>query len=170
MHEPHARIRHKTVRPGRTQRRVLYAATLALLLSGITWLLAHYALPLPEDAARHPLEPWAMRIHGAATFFGMATLGALWANHVLPAWRQGQRRSTGLPVLATWMLLALSGYGLYYLADEDWRGICSNSHIAVGLALPLLLAAHIVVKAGNGKKDSWQITPASAQRRQQDAD
>ncbi|GLT22784.1 hypothetical protein GCM10007933_22450 [Zoogloea oryzae] len=32
-------------------------------------------------------------------------------------------------------LLALTGYGLYCLADEEWRAIASWAHIALGFAL-----------------------------------
>ena len=109
MHEFPHRPRHKAVRPGRRQRHSLYAVAAVLMVSGLVWLVAHYALPLPDDAARHPAEPWAMRIHGAATLLGMAVLGALWSHHVLPAWRAGEKRATGLPLLGIWLALAVSG-------------------------------------------------------------
>lgn len=142
MHE-HPRPR-KAVRPGRRQRRAVYLSTLLLLGSGVAWLLAHYLLPLPEDAARHPLEPWAMRTHGAAAMFGLAVLGSIWTTHVQPAWQRGTHRLSGSGLFLTWSVLTLSGYGLYYLADESQRAASSWIHIACGLLLPIGLLVHIV--------------------------
>lgn len=143
MHEPHHRPR-KAVRPGRRQRHAVYAGTGLLLLSGLLWLLAHYALPLPEDAARHPLEAWAMRVHGAATLFGMAVLGGLWGPHVLRAWAGARHRLSGGSLLGLWFGLALSGYGLYYVADEGFRATISGLHVVAGSGLPVALAIHIL--------------------------
>ena len=41
------------------------------------------------------------------------------------------------------MLLTVTGYGLYYVAGESVRAWISIVHWAVGLAVPLLLAAHV---------------------------
>lgn len=154
MHEaPHPRPR-KAVRPGRRQRQVLYLGSVLLLASGLLWLLAHYALPVPDDAARHPFEPWAMRLHGAAAMFGLAVLGGIWTTHVLPAWRQGRHRRSGLSLLGLWLLLALSGYGLYYLADETQRSYTSGLHIALGIALPLGLLVHQRTATAGRKADA----------------
>ena len=152
MHEFPHRPRHKAVRPGRRQRHSLYAVAAVLMVSGLVWLVAHYALPLPDDAARHPAEPWAMRIHGAAALLGMAVLGALWSQHVLPAWRAGEKRATGLPLLGIWLALAVSGYGLYYLAEESWRDAADTLHVSAGLAMPLALASHVWMQGRRQKK------------------
>lgn len=151
MHEPHHRPR-KAIRPGRRQRQAVYAGTGLLLISGLLWLLAHYALPLPEDAARHPLEAWSMRIHGAATLFGMAVVGGLWGTHVLRAWADGRHRLSGGSLLGLWLGLALSGYGLYYVADEGWRAAISGLHIAAGSGLPLALVIHILTSVAARRK------------------
>ncbi len=143
MNKPQHRPR-KAIRPGRRKRQAVYISMGLLWVSGTMWLLAHYALPLPEEAARHPLEPWAMRVHGAATLFGMAVLGALWGTHVLRAWNENRHRLSGGTLLGLWLGLALSGYGLYYLADEDWRAAISWLHIGAGSGLPLALAIHIL--------------------------
>lgn len=147
MHEhPHQRPR-KAVRPGRSQRRAVYLSSLLLLGSGIAWILAHYLLPLPDDAARHPLEPWAMRIHGAAAMFGLAVLGSIWTTHVQPAWHRGTHRLSGGSLFLLWSALTLSGYGLYYLADESLRATTSWLHMICGLLLPLGLLLHVIQAA-----------------------
>lgn len=88
-----------------------------------------------------------MRIHGAATMLGMAVLGSLWGPHVLGAWERRNHRASGGMMAGLWLGLALSGYGLYYLADERWRDFASSSHIALGLAIPFGLGIHV-----------WQVT------------
>lgn len=142
-HDHHLRPR-RPVRPSHRQRQAIYLVTALLLGSGLVWLLAHYALPLPEDAARHPAEPWAMRLHGAATLLGMAVFGGVWGNHVLGAWERERHRLSGGTMVGLWLGLALSGYGLYYLADEGWRELADWAHIALGLVLPLGLAVHVL--------------------------
>lgn len=134
----------KALRPSPGQRRTMYLVSALLLASGLLWLTAHYLLPLPEFAARHPLEPWAARIHGAAAMGGLAVLGSLWGSHALPAWQRARHRGTGAPLLGAWLLLVLTGYGLYYLADEDLRALFSLSHWIVGLSTPPALLLHVL--------------------------
>jgi len=153
MHEHHLRPR-RPVRPGRRQRQMVYLATVLLVGSGLVWLLAHYLLPLPEEAARHPLEPWMMRIHGASTMLGLAVLGGIWGNHVLGAWDRGTHRGSGGAMIGLWLGLALSGYGLYYLADEAWRSIASGLHVAAGLALPVGLTVHVLRVSSERKRNA----------------
>lgn len=141
-HDPHPRLR-RPIRPSHRQRQAVYLALALLVASGLVWLVAHFVLPLPEDAARHPLEPWAMRVHGAATMLGMMVLGGLWGPHVLGAWERRNHRWSGGTMAGLWLGLALSGYGLYYLADEGWRDIASSSHILLGLAIPVGLGIHV---------------------------
>lgn len=159
MHDPHLRPR-RPVRPGRRQRQAIYAGTALLLGSGLLWLLPHYALPLPEDAARHPVEPWAMyprrrddvRAGRARRNLGKSRAGCL---------ERGTHRWSGGSLLGLWLGLALSGYGLYYLADEAWRGVASWLHVAAGVGLPATLAIHV-----------WKVTagrkPARSGDRQAD--
>lgn len=143
MHEGLHQRPRKAVRPGRRQRLAAYWASALLLASGGLWLVAHYLLPLPEFAARHPLEPWAMRLHGGATLFGLAVFGSLWGDHVLPAWKQGRHRSHGGALALFWLVLILTGYGLYYLSDEGIRAFASISHITLGTILPVGLGMHV---------------------------
>lgn len=145
MHEGLHQRPRKAVRPGRRQRLAAYWASALLLASGGLWLVAHYLLPLPEFPARHPLEPWAMRLHGGATLFGLAVFGSLWGDHVLPAWKQGRHRSHGGALAVFWLGLILTGYGLYYLSDEAARALTSASHITLGTVLPVGLALHVIL-------------------------
>lgn len=135
-------------RPAQRLRQMLYLALAATLLSGAGWLIGHYLLPLPEDAARHPLETWSIRSHGLAAMFALAVHGAYWQQHIARASRQRRRLLSGMLLLAGWLLLILSAYGLYYLTDEGLRAATSLAHWLTGLALPVLLAAHLLSREG----------------------
>lgn len=135
------------------QYRALYATVGALACSGVLWLAMHYLAGAGADSLPHPLEPWLMRLHGAAGFAGLFMAGVLAAAHVPQGWRMttrnlrlrqhkaGQRR-TGLALCVLGGLAALSGYLLYYFAPEDLRALIGWSHAVLGLALVALLPLH----------------------------
>lgn len=135
------------------QYRALYATVGALVLSGALWLAMHYLWGAGADLLPHPLEPWLMRLHGAAGFAGLFMAGVLAAAHVPQGWRMTTRnlrlrqhkasqRRTGLALCALGALGALSGYLLYYFAPENLRALMGWGHAVLGLALAVLLPLH----------------------------
>ncbi len=132
------------LRPG--SRRAVYGLCLLLLISGVAWLVLHAWLRVegPFGPEHHPLEAWLMRLHGLLALPALLGLGALLPAHVWPAWRPRRRRGSGLVLLGACGLLALGGWGLYYVADEAARDWLSISHWGLGLALPALVLAHIL--------------------------
>ena len=128
------------------QRRVLYLAGLALLVTGAAWLLIHYSRA--PDALPSPAEPWLMRAHGLGAFAALFVLGGVGASHVPRGWRllerrgwQGQRR-TGLGLCGIGAALVLTGYLLYYFAPENLRPALGWMHSGLGAAIALLIFAH----------------------------
>lgn len=75
----------------------------------------------------------------------LVLLGSLLTLHVRRAWLAGRNRRSGTLLLALNAVLALSGYALYYSGGETLRALASNVHLALGLALPVLLVAHIAL-------------------------
>ena len=150
------RLKHNqqtvVARPARRLRQMLYLALAATLLTGAGWLLAHYFLPLPEEAARHPLETWSIRSHGLAAMLALAVHGAYWQQHIARASQQRRHFFSGMALLAGWLLLIMSGYGLYYFTDEALRANTSLAHWLTGLALPLLLVIHIISRQGDRRQ------------------
>jgi hypothetical protein len=135
------------------QYRALYASTGVLAASGALWLAVHYLWGAGADQLPHPLEPWLMRLHGAAAFAGLFMAGVLAAAHIPQGWRMTTRnarlrlhkaaqRRTGLALCALGGLGALSGYLLYYFAPEHLRAPIGWGHAALGLALALLVPLH----------------------------
>ncbi|MFT3812552.1 MAG: DUF4405 domain-containing protein [Acidovorax sp.] len=137
----------------RWQYRLLYATLALLAASGVAWLAVHYLWGAGADRLPHPLEPWLMRLHGAAGFAALFMAGVLACVHVPQGWRMvtriphlrerwaGQRR-TGLALCALGGACVASSYLLYYFAPENLRPVLGWAHAAAGLALAALLPLH----------------------------
>lgn len=135
------------------QRHVLYAVLALLSLSGVVWLVVHYGWGAGAGELPNPLEPWLMRLHGAAAFGALFTAGILAAGHVPHGWhmtmmaarhhkRRAMQRRTGLLMCVLGAGAVASGYLLYYFAPESVRAWLGWGHAAVGLALAGLLPWH----------------------------
>lgn len=129
---------------GRRQRLTLYAASLALFVSGISWAWIHYL----DEAGRAGDELVRMKtplitVHGFSAMVFVLLLGTLLVGHVRRAWHAHKNRANGIFFLTAISLLTLSGYALYYLGDENVRAIVSDFHLWLGVAAPVLLIGHI---------------------------
>ena len=157
MHPSRPQPRH---RPSPRHQRWLYALGALLLLTGIGWLVAHYLLAPaagPFGAVPHPSEPWWLRLHGAAALGFLVAFGALLPQHVGHNWRRRQHYRTGLTLVVAVALLALTGYGLYYLVSDELRPIASIVHWVVGLASTLALVGHVVVSSRRAARDRQRL-------------
>ena len=128
-------------------RRLTYLACALVYVSGVLWLLFHYGVPSQNDfgPARHPLESWWLRLHGAAAMGFLIAFGSLLPRHISEAWAMRRNVSTGVVTLAATAFLLLTGWGLYYLGDESLRGWLSVGHWAIGAAGAPLLLIHLLV-------------------------
>lgn len=143
----HKNASHINLRLERWHRRCIYTSFLVLLLSGAAWLAARYFMrPVGQFGETiHPIEPWAMKLHGAATMAMLFFMGSLMNNHIRRALRSGRNLVSGWMMLVTMLLLTLTGFGLYYLASESDRPLWSRIHWIVGLGLVVLIIAHVQV-------------------------
>ena len=115
-------------------------------VSGLAWwLLSRFGQIQGEfGASPHPAQAWLLRLHGAAAFASLLTLGALLPVHVKRAWHARKNRRTGALLGGLVALQIITGYALYY-ADDALRDRAGQIHFILGLGLPALLALHIVV-------------------------
>ncbi|MGZ5201007.1 MAG: DUF4405 domain-containing protein [Telluria sp.] len=147
-HNPPATKHH---RPGfrleRWHRRSVYVTGAVLLLTGVGWLVLRYFMrPVSEFGETvHPLEPWAMKLHGAAAMAALFFVGSLLHMHIRRALKAKRNLVTGWAMVGTLSFLVSTGYGLYYLAGDAGRPLWSVLHWAVGLAVAALFVLHIVV-------------------------
>lgn len=134
------------VRLGSTHRTWLFGAFATAFITGTAWWVLHRWFPVNGEfgPAPHPVEPWLIRLHGAAAMVTLVLLGSLLAHHVRHAWLAHRNRRSGGLLLTLNGLLALTGYALYYAGGETLRAFASAAHLTLGLALPVLLLLHIV--------------------------
>ena len=133
-------------RLSRRHRLFLHGSLGTSFASGLAWwLLAHFGQIEGEfGPAPHPAQAWLLRLHGAAAFASLLTLGALLPIHVKRAWRAAKNRRSGTALGSLVALQILTGYALYYAADA-LRDRAGQVHLALGLGLPVMLALHIVL-------------------------
>lgn len=145
---PPATTHHRfSFRLERWHRRAIYASGALLLATGVAWLLARYFMrPVSEFGETvHPLEPWSMKLHGAAAMALLFLAGVLLNVHIRRALKAGRNLATGWAMIGTLLFLVLTGYGLYYVAGEADRPVWSVLHWTVGLGAAVLFVLHIVV-------------------------
>jgi len=116
-------------------RHALYGTMGLLLASGLAWL----AVRAGSTAT------WSMRIHGATAMALLALGGGAVALHVKDAWRERKNRLSGLALAGTLLVLAVTGYLLYYVGDDEARGLVSALHWILGIAAAAVLAWHALV-------------------------
>lgn len=137
---------HVNLRMERWHRRALYTALIVLTASGMFWLTGHYFLRSTGEfgPAIHPVEPWSMRLHGAAALATTFFVGSVMNSHIRRAWRAARNLTAGCSLIAVLTLLTLTGYCLWYVASETSRGTWSTIHWVLGLAFPISLIWHII--------------------------
>jgi hypothetical protein len=101
-------------------RRVTYGALGGLWLSGALWwgLERFGARPGPFGEEPHPWLPALLEGHGGLAMAGLLVLGAVWVLHVRRGWRARRNRRSGGALVAFLGILILTGWALYYVADE----------------------------------------------------
>ncbi|MBB5202196.1 DUF4405 domain-containing protein [Glaciimonas immobilis] len=116
-----------------------------LLVTGAAWLVAHYFMHVAGEFGEtiNPIEPWTMKLHGAAAMAALFFIGSLLNSHIRRANKAQRNRYSGWTMLALLALLTISGYALYYLASESTRPAWSIGHWTLGLAFPIMLILHI---------------------------
>lgn len=151
-------MRNKGAKLSRRQRRWFYTVFIGLFLSGLAGGIMEYFFRNDSNmmTSTRTVSAWAMKIHGAFAMIFLIVLGSLIPTHVKKAWRANLNRGNGLFMLFLNLFLVLTGYGLYYFANENLRSRISISHWVVGLALPFLLYIHIYL----GRKRSEKRLPS----------
>lgn len=129
-------------------RALLYTSALLLLVTGAVWLAVHYIAGAGAGELPHPLEAWTMRVHGFAAFFALFVFGSLAGAHIPQGWRMSgrhrwaQQRGSGVALCSVAVLLALTGYLLYYFAPEAVRPALGWIHAGIGILMAMLVLLH----------------------------
>lgn len=132
----------------RWHRLALFGIGALLLLTGVVWLAIHYSIGAGAGELPHPVEVWALRLHGLAAFAGLFVLGVLAGAHIPQGWRLSHRRrwagqrSSGMLLCLLGGLLSLTGYALFYFASEAVRPALGWTHAVIGGVMGVLIASH----------------------------
>lgn len=126
-------------------RRTLYVILTLLTGSGTLWLYLHHFCRHASEFGEqpHPLEPWMLRLHGAAAMATLIAQGALGYSHMRKSWHLRKNRRSGALLMVLMSSLVVTGYLLYYWGGEESRSLISITHWTLGLLLPLALPLHI---------------------------
>ncbi len=120
----------------------LYGVALAIWLTGTAWLLLQFATDMD-----YTQRQWLMRLHVLFALIGVWMFGALWALHVVPAWRKQQKRWTGTALFVFTIWLAGTGYYIYH-APPEWSDGLEYLHWLSGIGAPLLFLLHRFGRSG----------------------
>ena len=139
-------MRPDSIRLAPWHQAAVYGATVALVVSGLVWVVLHYFAQQKGDfgPSPHPLEPWMLRIHGAAAMAGLVIFGSLLPIHIRRAWALRRNIFLGIALVTFMLLLTATAYLLYYAGDEKLRPIISLMHWIIGLAVAPLLTWHVI--------------------------
>lgn len=132
------------IRLPKARRLAVYAVAAAAWITGAAWLVFHHFVrqPSPFGPEPSPLEPWWLRLHGAAAMGALWIFGLLWGVHVLNGWNARRRRWSGGVVFAAVLVLIATGWLLYYAGSEGVRSAASLAHWLLGLAAPAAFLWH----------------------------
>lgn len=136
---------HDGLRMPTWMRRWAYGAGTTCFASGVLWLLFHYFIRHEGEFGpeAHPLGHVWLTLHGGAAFAMVWVFGLIWLAHVRRGWQRGRNLGSGVTMAILVLVLGLSGWGLYYLSDENWRDVTSLAHWALGLVAGAWLPFHI---------------------------
>lgn len=121
----------------------VYGLATGLYVTGVAWLAFKYFVRVTDAFGfenEHPLQGAWMIAHAAFALPMLWLFGVLWTGHVKAGWRLRTRRPTGGTLWGTVVLLAATGYALYYVGSDAVRSALSLLHWVPGVAaLPVFL-------------------------------
>lgn len=138
---------HVNLRLERWHRIFAYMSIFGLVITGVLWLVSHYFLRSVTlfGESVHPLEPISMKLHGAGAMVVLFLLGSLMNSHIRRAFKAKRNLVSGLIMIVTVLVLIMTGYCLYYLADANTRALWSAIHWVIGCMLPIAIVIHIAL-------------------------
>jgi hypothetical protein len=122
-----------------------YAAFAALFATGAIWLVADQLKASENEELWQAIAANMLMIHGITAMVALMLLGAMIPMHIQRSWRAGKNRVSGTVMVGANAVLVATASGLYYAGSDLLRTFVADVHIAFGLALPALVAAHIVL-------------------------
>ncbi len=134
-------------------RRSLYSICAVLFVTGCLWAVLHYlpgVLGMDERTSMADAA-LAMKVHGAAAMLALVLVGAVLPRHVNHGLKNSLNKPSGIGMLSVLAMLAVTGYFLYYAGSETFRSMNSWAHLMAGLALPAVVAVHVLRRVSSAR-------------------
>ena len=137
------------------QRKLIYWTVSLLMVSGLIWLAAHWAMPSEQQLATDTaqinaklamcmqLKYWSIRVHTFVALVVLIVIGSLIPAHILARWPLKRNIWSGVVNIAAFIVLTLTGYMLWYVSEGGIKQWATWLHWVIGMALPIVLAVHI---------------------------
>ena len=122
-----------------------YAVFATLLATGAIWLVADMLKTAADEELWQAIAANVLMLHGMTAMIALVVLGAVIAVHVRHSWRAGKNRMSGAVMVGANAALLITAWGLYYAGSDLLRTFAADVHIAVGIAWPALVVAHVVL-------------------------
>jgi len=122
-------------------RSFVYLVFGVLFLTGTAWMFAQTKL---DNERWEHFPTLLLKIHGAAAMIALILLGYL-LNHIRIGWEIRKNQTSGTTLVLVYLFLTVTGYGLYYASDENFRTLISQWHSWIGLGVLILLAVHVLI-------------------------
>jgi hypothetical protein len=130
-------------RPSRIPAWGMGAVFLLLGINFLSGIAVWYGQTVQAEQLQSPgwLRP-ALVLHGCMFPVQCVLFGILLAHHIRVGWQLRANLLSGFAMEAVFAGLIVTGAGLYYVGDEDWRERLVWAHRVLGLCLPLTLGLH----------------------------
>lgn len=134
----------------KANRFALYISLIALLTSGLIWLIMHYFVRVRTEfgvLSHHYLEHKMLVIHGTFAYGFIFVFGTIWNSHVKKWFNAGKKNfKSGVLIVSIIFLLMITGIMLYYPFCDYAQDITSIIHCIAGALLLLIFSLHITSK------------------------
>ncbi|NML91265.1 DUF4405 domain-containing protein [Sphingobium sp. TB-6] len=127
------------------QKWLIYTSFSLLVSAGVCWLVLEYFVRVDGEFGpeRSPWQPTLLSIHGLACFAFLVAVGAMLPVHVRLGLLGKRNRKSGIATGGIILFMALTGYGLYYIADDSLRAWASTVHWLGGFTTVLIVSGHV---------------------------
>jgi hypothetical protein len=119
-----------------------------MYLTGVfTWVLSHWFLVNAGFGLESsPLRIFWLQVHSVASLWFLALFGYIFHAHVIPSWRRGRKRLSGMVLTLVLIFLSLTVPGLFYITNEGIKNSVALIHTYVGLSLVAVFLLHYFSK------------------------
>jgi hypothetical protein len=134
----------------------IYVVFGGVWLTGCVWLLLHTYFETADDfgVAQHPWEPVLLRTHGVLSIAVAYLFGWIMARHAAEGWRLRKRRVGGAMFSFVIVVVSVSGFMLFFVANDQLQLQSARLHEVAGLLVTGFAIEHWRVVNGRRRGDT----------------